>query len=152
MVVCSGNTCRSPYAAIILQDLLPEYTINSAGTKAMIGRDLSNNGQILVNEYAGQNKTSHKSTKLTRQMCEAADIILVMENKHAGYIGKISPNSASNIFKYTQWYDKTQIADPFNKDLDVYRQCFKTISLASDAIKNQLKDITQSEFKILMDR
>ncbi len=37
LVVCTGNVCRSPFIAAVLRARLPELTIGSAGTDAMVG-------------------------------------------------------------------------------------------------------------------
>lgn len=40
LFVCTGNTCRSPLAEKILQDLRPDLDVRSAGTRALDGRYL----------------------------------------------------------------------------------------------------------------
>ncbi|HDZ1742706.1 TPA: protein tyrosine phosphatase, partial [Klebsiella pneumoniae] len=37
LVVCTGNICRSPMGERILQSLLPEKIIKSAGVGALVG-------------------------------------------------------------------------------------------------------------------
>ncbi len=43
LFVCTGNTCRSPLAEKILQNLRPDLDVRSAGTRALNGDAISEN-------------------------------------------------------------------------------------------------------------
>lgn len=53
LFVCTGNTCRSPLAEKILQNLRPDLDVRSAGTRALNGDAISENSrQIRADEFA----------------------------------------------------------------------------------------------------
>jgi len=87
LFVCTGNTCRSPMAAVVLQDkvnaeyLTNEIHVSSAGLAAVPGAPASDNARAAVASL-GLSLVSHKATALSMNMIEAADLVFTMTRQH----------------------------------------------------------------------
>lgn len=106
LIVCTGNTCRSPIGEAILRSILPadlsdQVTISSAGTGAAAGNPAA--------EYAIQTATArgldlskHRSRPLTAELVREADLVLVMEPAHAAQARDLAPDAADRIHLVTE--------------------------------------------------
>ena len=85
LVVCHGNICRSPYAAYRLRELFARAghacTIESAG---FIGPDRPSPGNAIATAASrGIDLKPHRSQLLSKQLIDAAQLIIVMEARQA---------------------------------------------------------------------
>jgi protein-tyrosine-phosphatase len=106
LIVCTGNTCRSPMGEAILRSILPpdlvdQVTVSSAGTGASEGNPAT--------EYAVQTATArgvsmgkHRSRPLTAKLVRDADLILGMEPQHVAYASDLAPDAAERIRLVTE--------------------------------------------------
>lgn len=82
LVICDGNICRSPYAAIKLQQLLTQYgnrfEICSAG---MLPRNRRSSPQVAIDAAArrGVAMAGHRSQYAFAPLIEAASLILIFD-------------------------------------------------------------------------
>jgi protein-tyrosine phosphatase len=83
LVVCVGNICRSPTGERVLQQLLPNKTISSAGIAVeksrLTGKPADETATLIASEK-GLSLEDHKAQQLTAQLCSKQDLILVMEH------------------------------------------------------------------------
>src|SRR5438067_12160437 len=82
LLVCTGNICRSPLAAALLDRALAQRGIDgievgSAGTGAWDGAPVSE-GAYLVGLERGLDLSAHRTRLLTRELVEAAELLLHM--------------------------------------------------------------------------
>src|SRR5437879_12640152 len=82
LLVCTGNICRSPLAAALLERALNErgldaIEVSSAGTGAWDGAPVSE-GAYLVGLERGLDLSGQRAQLLTRQMVDEADLILTI--------------------------------------------------------------------------
>ncbi len=138
LIICTGNTCRSPYAALLLQDMLGDYKVVSAGIKAITGQGVSSNCQTILDGCKKLQAEKHYATKLNYQMCQSADIIYAMENEHIEHVGKISPSSKNKTQLLGVSIGNIEIADPFNHSLATYKERFTLIDKACVALEKIL--------------
>jgi protein-tyrosine-phosphatase len=86
LVVCTGNTCRSPLvAAALLDQLGPDRVrvdVGSAGTAAWEGQPATANA-VAVAAQEGIDLAGHRSRRATPELARGADLVLVMEREHA---------------------------------------------------------------------
>ena len=77
LVVCHGNICRSPYLASVLQRLLADVHVSSAG---LVGPDrpVPDPG-VAVASRRGVELGAHRSRVLTRDLVSGSDLAIVME-------------------------------------------------------------------------
>ncbi len=87
LIVCTGNTCRSPMAEVLLRDIasgiptLADLQVESAGTAARNGMPATREA-IESMRKRGLDLTKHQSRLLTDDIAAGADLILVMKNEH----------------------------------------------------------------------
>ncbi len=137
LMVCTGNTCRSPMAEMLLKhhlaaklgctiDQLPEHQIqiSSAGIAAMPGgRPSPQSVEVLVEK--GLDLTSHSSQPVSEHLIRNADLILTMTNGHRNALLQQWPELHGRAFVLRS--DKGDVSDPIGHSSEVYRQCAEQI-------------------------
>src|SRR2546425_7016893 len=93
LLVCTGNICRSPLAAALVTRALGEggvegIDVSSAGTGAWDGAPASE-GAYLVGLERGLDLSGHRARLLTRELVEAADLILTMARHHRARVDEL---------------------------------------------------------------
>src|SRR5207249_11589203 len=85
LFVCTGNICRSPLAAALLERALKErgleVAVTSAGTGAWDGAPASE-GAYPVGLERGPDLSGHRARLLTREPVQRADPILTLARHH----------------------------------------------------------------------
>lgn len=134
LVVCSGNTCRSPFAEGLLRRLLADrlripVQIFSAGTSAVAGAPVTPNALRAAQEH-GVDLAGRSSTPLTVDLIERADMILAMEKSHRDRISRMSRAAAAKTRVVTELAPESGLAevpDPFGSGIETYRRCFRDL-------------------------
>ena len=129
LLVCSGNTCRSPLAAAILADKLkqlPEFadaSVQSAGVAAWDGTPASE-GSYLVALERGLDLSSHRARMLTADQVRDADLILTMSDAHARRVAELGgEQKVYTLPDYAGDPDgRRDIPDPMGGDVAGYRE------------------------------
>lgn len=131
LVVCVGNICRSPMGEVLLKKYAPQRDIDSAGVKALVGNAADEQAQMVAQNH-GIDLSQHESKQLTQQMCQEADLILVMESGHTHVIDTICPMSRGKVMLFGQWLqgDK-EIADPYQKSDEMFELIYQKIDIAA---------------------
>jgi protein arginine phosphatase len=127
VVVCTGNTCRSPLAAALLQNIRPSWNIRSAGVSAGNGKPASTNSQAVAKEL-GLSLSDHASQDLSQSLMEWSDCILCVSQTHANLVSMRYPEFGSKIEHLPR-----DISDPFGQTLDIYRDTADQIQKALNA-------------------
>ncbi|QIE22014.1 hypothetical protein [Caballeronia sp. SBC2] len=76
-MVCEGNICRSPIAAVLLMKNMPHIGVTSAGTRALVGRGADPVAVQLMGDR-GLDISNHVSTLLTPSHVRNANLVLTM--------------------------------------------------------------------------
>jgi protein-tyrosine phosphatase len=126
-IVCTGNTCRSPMAEVMMRRRLREATgdsepisVISAGLAAYSG-DLASSQAVEVMQRRGLDLTGHRSQLLTDQVLQLADLVLTMTRGHRDAILARYPEAAGRVF--TLRVDGGDIGDPVGSPSEVYAAC-----------------------------
>ena len=120
--VCTGNTCRSPMAAAVLNHLAPErFTATSAGLCASGGKDMSRGAQIAL-ESMGVKVPAHISRPFTETTAKDNDIIIAMTGAHLMTLMQAFPEYMSKFEVMPH-----EISDPFGMDDEAYKKCLDEI-------------------------
>lgn len=99
LVVCTGNVCRSPLAALLLATAFgTEAHIASAGTGALDGAPISPLSADIAEELGVPGSSAHRATAITREQVRAADLILVATREHRGDIATLVPRASRYTF------------------------------------------------------
>lgn len=105
-------------------------TVNSAGTAAPIGQPASAHSVTACRE-SGIDISGHRSSPLTSEMIEAADLILVMEEHHREAIVRHDPRARDKTFLFSEYgVDDAGpgVMDPIGQSSDVYRATFNELN------------------------
>jgi protein-tyrosine-phosphatase len=133
LMVCTGNTCRSPMAEGILKTLLAErgvtnVAVGSAGIGAMDGM-LATPFAIEAARHWNVDISAHRARLLNQSLIQEADLILAMSPEHVAAILRKVPEAASKTFLlkgFPSPYNSSQegIQDPIGGTLDDYNQTY----------------------------
>jgi protein-tyrosine-phosphatase len=100
LTVCTGNTCRSPMAAAILDRRLAEAgteaTVASAGTLGWRGRAATAHA-VAVMEEMGLDISAHRSRRIDAGDLDV-DLVLAMTRDHAGAVIGRDESLRSSVF------------------------------------------------------
>jgi protein-tyrosine-phosphatase len=129
LLVCSGNTCRSPLAAAILAEKLSRLAefadarVQSAGTAAWDGTPASE-GSYLVALERGLDLSGHRARMLTADHVNDADLILTMSEAHARRVAELGgEQKVFTLGEYAGNPDgRRDIRDPMGGDVAGYRE------------------------------
>lgn len=144
LVVCLGNICRSPTAERILQKKLPNHRISSAGLRALAGEDADFQAITTALKH-GIIVAGHTARQLTAEMCDQADLILVMEPEHIDMVADIHPPARSKTILFAQWLSKKTIPDPFRQSNEMFEAVFQQLDEAAETWEQKLTG--KSSFK-----
>jgi len=130
LLVCTGNTCRSPMAEALLRAAiaargLDQVTVASAGTGAWDGAPVSE-GAYLVGLENGLDLSGHRARLLTRDLVRASDLILVMSGHHLARVAELGGEDKAHMLGAYAGRDddRAEVSDPYGSDLASYRATF----------------------------
>lgn len=137
VLVCTGNTCRSPMAEVLLRKRLAErlgcdmadleergVIVVSAGTSAAPGGRAAEEAIAAMRER-GLDLSQHESQPLDERLVNFADLILTMTRNHRDAIISCFPQAASRTFVLSQ--GRTDVSDPIGGPQELYRRCAEQI-------------------------
>lgn len=137
LVVCTGNMCRSPMAAAQLRVALLDagirgVRVHSAGTFAESGAPASPKAITVAAEYH-LDISYHRTTPLSADLIEKADLILVMERKHLETILKQAPEAKPKVFMLSHFAEGTEkgrdVLDPIGTSAIFYEKVLISIQM-----------------------
>ncbi|MGE5802923.1 MAG: low molecular weight protein arginine phosphatase [Gemmatimonadota bacterium] len=141
LFVCTGNICRSPLAASLLERALKdrglEVDVTSAGTGAWDGAPASE-GAYLVGLERGLDLSGHRARLLTRELVDEADLILTMARHHRARVDELG--GEGKVFVLAEYAGKgdDEVSDPFGGDLAVYRDTAQELEALAEAVADRL--------------
>lgn len=122
LVVCDGNICRSPTVENMLAQRTKK-TVSSAGLVALVDREMDATAREVAQEN-GLECRPHSGTKLTRELCRQADLILVMEARQKERVSKLAPEASGKTMLLGKWIGDKEVPDPFKRSREVYDQAY----------------------------
>ncbi len=132
--VCTGNTCRSPMAAALLNDMVrSEQNANKYGLKAVSAGLFADSAPIAENAVEAlkregvfptedNNYIAHRSQTIDARILDSCDKIIGISSSHAMQLMLNFPQYSSKIFCMPR-----DIFDPYGTDVESYVRCLKEI-------------------------
>lgn len=141
LFVCTGNTCRSPMAAALMDKIAQtqelDVRIESAGIFANDGDMASDNAIKAMIPY-GIDLTNHRSQIVTEDLIKQCDLILTMTEAHKMVLEPMAKGKVFSLSEYTG--ELCDIPDPYGGDLDEYNECASAIYSALTEVAEKLSD------------
>ena len=147
--VCTGNTCRSPMAELLMRSTLAKQLgctldeleehgvcVASAGIAAAPGCPPANEAVLVMREQ-GLDLSPHEAQPLTDQLVRQADLILAMTQSHMQSIVDRWPNAASRTHLIMP--DRVDVQDPIGQSIGAYRHCAAQLTTGIKYYADQLK-------------
>lgn len=134
LFVCTGNTCRSPMAACLMDALCKEHELHdvrclSAGVSAWDGQPASAGAQHAM-ESRGLSLASHRSQSVTPALLNETDLVFCVSPRHEEALRyQFGALPASRCFS-------PAIPDPFGGPDAEYEAC-------AAAMEAQLRDFVR---------
>ncbi len=148
--VCTGNTCRSPMAEILLKSRLEAlnlkgFTVTSAGIRAKKG-DFINPKSAQVLAENGLGVAEFTATPLTNKLVREAFAIVCMTEEQKDYLMDLRWNALKKAGEEAQennvysFVDITGggVLDPYGKDIDCYRYVYSLLATGISALIEKL--------------
>ncbi|MHB1326865.1 MAG: low molecular weight protein arginine phosphatase [Gemmatimonadales bacterium] len=140
LLVCTGNTCRSPLAAALIRQglLLAGHSgvdVESAGTGAWEGAPASE-GAYLVALESGLDLSAHRARLLTKGLVDQADLILTMSRPHLGRVRELGGGSRAHLLgEYAGLIGpQSEVGDPYGGAVEDYRATLRELELMMPAV------------------
>jgi protein-tyrosine phosphatase len=148
LLVCTGNTCRSPMAVGLLRRALARklglgdreldrfgYSVESAGLVAHGGAPPTSHAVEILREE-GIDISLHRTRTLSREMIRDSDLVLAMTEAHLSLVRELAPECDHKV----QLLDPEgeDVPDPFGGEREAYRACLERIRRGVESVVEKL--------------
>ena len=136
LFVCKGNICRSPFAAALAARALPDdIQVESSGTYPESGRRVPSEA-IAAAAAHGVDLTASRSSRLTREMLERADLVFVFDSANLARLASEFPESRSKLHRLGTLAPSgsVNIRDPYGGGLAAFEWAYAEIAAAIECV------------------
>jgi len=161
LLVCSGNTCRSPLGMVILRRALAyrgldaAYAVASAGTVAVDGLGASFEACQAASER-GLDLSGHRSRFVTGDLLARAKLVLTMTRQHRRTLLDLHPGAGDRVFTLKGYAagagtsgaigslpsagSVEDIPDPIGLGIEAYRRVVAEIERGAAGVVKRLRN------------
>ena len=137
LFVCTGNTCRSPMAEALFNDIAKKENVDavalSAGLFTEDGLPYSENSVQALSEEGIVLDGS--SRVITKELVRDSDMIFGLTESHGQGVISAFPDFADKVYRFPM-----NISDPFGGDIVTYKKCLSQIKDGMEKIIEFLKN------------
>jgi protein-tyrosine phosphatase len=144
-VVCLGNICRSPMAAVVLEDRLSqaglsdEVEVVSAGTGGWhVGGPMDERAAEVLTEH-GYDATRHRASQFDAGWFERCDLILVMDAQNHRDVTAMGQSSQVRMFRDYDPAGPGDVPDPYFGGDDGFAEVLSMVERTADALVAELR-------------
>lgn len=145
LLVCSGNTCRSPMAATLLPELWRKASpgwdlqVSSAGTSTMPGLPASEHAAAAMRNRK-LSLSAHRSRSINEQVLSDVDLVLTMTARHKEFILALYPGMTGRVYTLGEYAGLAgDVPDPFGGTLAEYEETARRLERLLDAVVARIK-------------
>ena len=141
LFVCKGNICRSPFADILVRNLLPDATeVASAGYYPRDGRCCPENAVLAAQEF-DVDLSQHRSRLLHRRDIDRADVVLLFDEQNRTRLLQDYPFASAKLHLLGIVLPKGSylIEDPFSGSQAVFHETYARITEAVTSLFSQVR-------------
>ncbi len=141
LFVCTGNTCRSPMAAALMNKIAMDedldVRIESAGLFANEGDPATNEAIVAMRKY-DIDLMQHHAQQINSELIEKSDLILTMTEGQKMLFAETAPEKTYTLCEYAGV--PGDIDDPYGGTVEEYEETAQMIYMALQAIAEKLRD------------
>lgn len=146
LVVCGGNTCRSPAAEAAIRDRSRraglDLTVSSAGASAGFAGSPPTATMVEVARERGL-ELEGAAHQIEPADLEDVDLVLVMDTMTRMFVESLAPVESFRVEllgSYDESEANNEIADPYGGDREVYAATLERIIASVDGLIRSLTD------------
>ncbi|SDL17288.1 ribose 5-phosphate isomerase B [Halarsenatibacter silvermanii] len=143
ILVCTGNTCRSPMAVELLRKKFADdsdYSFSSAGLTAIRGGRMDERAKMALKK-TGIEPDEHSSRPLDKDLVKRSDLILTMTASQAREIKERYPQKEEYVFSLGEFTeDGRDVNDPFGGSQSTYEKTREQMEKMMEEISSRLAD------------
>lgn len=147
-VVCMGNICRSPTAAVVLAETLADarltdlVEVQSSGTGGWHAGNPMDSRSAAVLRRAGYDPSAHRARKLSAADLAAADLVLTMDEDNLTDVRALWGADPGNRLRLFGDFDPRrpggEVPDPYYGGPDGFEEVLAMVERISTALTDAL--------------
>lgn len=143
LVVCIGNTCRSPMAQCLLQRALPMCEIKSAGLAPPVGA-AAHPRAISLMAREGHELRGHRAQTVDAALIRWADLVLVMDLEQRDEVERRFPEARGRVYRIGEFI-QADVPDPFGCSQNMFAIALGLIKKGIESWSVRIRAIAPAE-------